>query len=76
MSRNAKEGSKKYFHLREKGINLVFLKERHIDTEAYDKTIEKVVNIDGGLGMDAASDLERDSRSVGEVPGGKAFEQS
>ena len=35
MSRDAKEGTKKYFHLRENGINLVFLKERHIDTEAY-----------------------------------------
>ncbi|WP_373877242.1 recombinase family protein [Propionigenium maris] len=27
MSRDSKEGTKKYFHLRENGINLVFLKE-------------------------------------------------
>ena len=40
MSRNSKEGIKKYFHLLEKEIELVFLKEPHINTEVYQKAIE------------------------------------
>ena len=35
MSRNAEDGFKEYEQLYNKGINLVFLKERHIDTETY-----------------------------------------
>ena len=35
MSRNAEEGFKVYEDLYNKGINLVFLKERHIDTEVF-----------------------------------------
>ena len=60
MSRDAKEGTKKYFHLREKGINLVFLKERHIDTAAYDRAIKKSAPSIGGIGEGAASDLVKD----------------
>jgi hypothetical protein len=30
-------------------INLVFLKERHINTEAYEKVLEQVVNIDSSV---------------------------
>lgn len=40
MSRNAEEGSKLYFELYDKGINLVFLKEHHIDTDAYKEALE------------------------------------
>lgn len=60
MSRDAKEGSKKYFQLREKGINLVFLKERHIDTESYDRALEESATSIGDLGEGAASDLVKD----------------
>lgn len=35
MSRNAEEGYNLYMKLMEQDINLVFLKERHIDTEEY-----------------------------------------
>lgn len=35
MSRNADEGFKEYERLYNNGINLIFLKERHIDTETY-----------------------------------------
>lgn len=35
MSRNADDGYKEYEELYNKGINLIFLKERHIDTETY-----------------------------------------
>lgn len=48
MSRNATDGVQEYFELYQKGINLVFLKERYIDTEVYDKAknqqIEKTGN--------------------------------
>jgi len=84
MSRNAKEGTKKYFQLKEKGINLVFLKERHIDTEAYERALEQVVNLDSGLGEDAASDLVKETlgalekfqvaKATDDIK--KAFEQS
>lgn len=42
MSRNAAEGIELYFQLYNKGVNLVFLKERHIDTESYKNALEKV----------------------------------
>ena len=37
MSRNAEEAINLYEDLYEKGVNLIFLKERHIDTEVYRK---------------------------------------
>ena len=40
MSRNADEGTATYFELLEKGINLVFLNERHIDTATYTEKLE------------------------------------
>lgn len=40
MSRNAQEGVELYEKLFEEGINLVFLKEPHINTETYKRRIE------------------------------------
>lgn len=40
MSRNKEEGTEKYFELLEKGINLVFIKEPHINTDSYKKALE------------------------------------
>lgn len=40
MSRNADEGFETYQELFDKGIELVFLKEPHINTEVYKKTLE------------------------------------
>lgn len=40
MSRNAEEGIKLYFDLYERGITLIFLKERHIDTDSYKQALE------------------------------------
>lgn len=46
MSRNAEEGYTLYMSMIEKGVNLIFLKERHIDTAEYlrraNKHIEKI----------------------------------
>lgn len=39
MSRNAEDGTKLYFDLFEKGVNLVFLKESYINTDTYKKAI-------------------------------------
>lgn len=41
MSRNAEEGIELYMDLFDKGINLVFLKEQHINTDTYRKQIEQ-----------------------------------
>ncbi len=38
MSRNAEEGFKLYRELYEKGVNLIFLKEPHINTDVYKNT--------------------------------------
>ena len=39
MSRNAEEGIKLYFELFDKGIELIFLKERYINTDIYKDSI-------------------------------------
>lgn len=50
MSRNAEDGYNLYMQLMEQGINLVFLKERHIDTDEYKRRtrrhIEKIKSSD------------------------------
>ena len=46
MSRKADEGFRLYKELYEKGVALVFLKERHIDTQAYKDALKGIVNID------------------------------
>lgn len=47
MSRNAEEGFSVYKELYNKGVNLVFLKERHIDTDTYRKAIKSSVPMTG-----------------------------
>ena len=42
MSRSAEEGVRLYFQLFNDGVNLVFLKERTIDTDSYRKTVDGV----------------------------------
>lgn len=48
MSRTAEEGFAAYEELYNRGINLVFLKERHIDTATYKKALENNVQLTGG----------------------------
>lgn len=47
MSRNADEGIKLYMELYDKGIHLVFLKERYIDTDVYQSAIEQTIGTTG-----------------------------
>lgn len=47
MSRNADDGIKLYLDLFDKGINLVFLKERHIDTDTYKSALSNNISLTG-----------------------------
>lgn len=47
MSRNAEEGFKLYKELFEKGVNLVFLKEKHINTDTYKKAFDTNLSMTG-----------------------------
>ena len=47
MSRNASEGIDLYERLYQRGVNLIFLKEHHIDTATYDKALSDTVPMTG-----------------------------
>lgn len=47
MSRNADDGIKLYFDLMDREINLVFLKERYIDTNTYKQAAERKIQTIG-----------------------------
>ena len=49
MSRNAEEGYEIYKELFEKGINLVFLKEKHINTDTYKQALSNNIQMTGTL---------------------------
>ena len=55
MSRDSKEGFKLYMELFEKGINLVFLKEPHINTSVYREALKSQINVISNTG-DIATD--------------------
>lgn len=52
MSRNAEEGFKVYQELFSKGVHLIFLKERHIDTAVYQKAIDSQIASTGNKVVD------------------------
>lgn len=84
MSRNAEEGIEQYFELYNKGVNMVFLKERHIDTDAYREALKSAINIDCKSGdtdtdvliKDIMNALNKFARSKASADIKKAFEQS
>lgn len=47
MSRNAEEGIDIYFKLMDQGVNLIFLKERYIDTDTYKNEIKDRIELTG-----------------------------
>lgn len=47
MSRDAEEGYRTYMELYNKGIELVFLRERHIDTASYRDSVEQLGKVMG-----------------------------
>jgi len=53
MSRDAEEGFRAYQNLMSKGVNLVFLKERHIDTSVYKGSLQKQIDIEVNTGKES-----------------------
>lgn len=49
MSRNAEEGFALYEDLFKRGINLIFMKEPHINTDTYKKAVKNQVELTGGM---------------------------
>lgn len=47
MSRNAEDGIAIYFDLFNKGVDLIFLKEMHINTNVYSQALKRGINITG-----------------------------
>lgn len=47
MSRDAEQGVECYFNLVDKGVNLVFLKEHHIDSEVYLSNLQDKIPLTG-----------------------------
>lgn len=47
MSRDSKEGVKEYFKYFDKGINLIFLKERYIDTDVFADNMKDKIALNG-----------------------------
>lgn len=62
MSRSAEEGTKDYFDLYNKGINLIFIKDRHIDTESYKQSFEKA-----GFSVDFDNDGSAESNLITKI---------
>ena len=72
MSRNADEGSALYEQLFQQGVNLMFLKEPHINTDVYMQAIERR-DVDD-LHQRAKEGIEtarRHNKQIGQRPGGK-----
>lgn len=57
MSRNAEEGCNLYEELFNKNVNLIFLKERYINTDIYKKAIENQIKIELKTGNKATDDF-------------------
>ncbi len=57
MSRNAGEAIKLYENLFNKGVNLVFIKEPHINTETYKRALENQIEINLSTGNTATDNF-------------------
>lgn len=57
MSRDAEEGFQVYEDLFKRGVELIFLKERHIDTATYKKAIEGQLQLTVNTGDNKTDDL-------------------
>lgn len=77
MSRNADEGVQTYFELYDMSVNLVFLKERHIDTDTYKSAIEQSIGTTGNEIADIYIDAtNKVIKLLAEKQIRKAFEQA
>lgn len=76
MSRNAEEGFKLYEELYNMGINLIFLKERHLDTDNFRKQLERHIYLHAETGRQVIDDyISGQERLINELMMGIAKEQ-
>lgn len=57
MSRNAEEGFSLYMELFSLGVNLVFLKEPHINTDSYKQAMQGIINVNVESNDSAADEM-------------------
>lgn len=76
MSRNADEGIKLYMELYDKGIHLVFLKERYIDTEIYQNNLKDKIELTGTDEDEIFKGINNYFRKLAEKQIRIAFEQA
>ena len=77
MSRNADEGVALYFSLFDQGVELVFLKEPHVNTSTYKSALENQISLTGDEGVDyILSGVNQYLKKLAEKQIRLAFEQS
>ena len=76
MSRNADEGISLYMELFSKGIELVFLKERYIDTQVYASNLKDRIQLTGAIEDEIFKGINRYFRMLAEKQIRIAFEQA
>lgn len=76
MSRTADEGVELYFELFEKGIRLIFLKERYIDTDVYAENLKDKIELQGSDEDEIFKGLNNYFRKLAERQIRIAFEQA
>ena len=76
MSRSADEGIATYFELYEKGIQLIFLKEKYINTEIYAENLKDKIELQGTDEDEIFKGLNNYFRKLAERQIRIAFEQA
>ena len=76
MSRDADEGVKVYFELFDKGVNLVFLKERYIDSAVYAENCKDRIELNGSDEDEIFKGINNYFRKLAEKQIRIAFEQA
>ena len=76
MSRNADEGVTLYMELFNKGIELVFLKERYIDTQVYADNLKDRIQLTGAIEDEIFKGINSYFRALAEKQIRIAFEQA
>lgn len=76
MSRNADEGISLYMELFSKGIELVFLKERYIDTQVYASNLKDRIQLTGAIEDEIFKGINSYFRMLAEKQIRIAFEQA
>ena len=76
MSRSADEGVQTYFELYERGVKLIFLKERYIDTDIYAENLRDKIELQGTDEDEIFRGLNNYFRKLAEKQIRIAFEQA